>query len=70
MNRQPYGHDDYNKNVFCLLSILHNYIEGYIANFIDTVKVGAHNDIYQKADEYSSTFWLMSLWAPGVCCYM
>ena len=61
MNRQTDGHDDYNKNVISLLSILHNYIEGYIANFINTVKAGAHNDVYQKADEYSSTFWSISL---------
>ena len=50
MNRQNDGYDDYNSS---LLSILYNYIEGYIANFIKTVKAGAHNHVYQKA-EYST----------------
>ena len=63
MNRQTDGHDDYNSS---LLSILHNYIEGYIANFINTVNAGAHNDIDQKAEEYSSTFWSMSLYLVNV----
>ena len=65
MNRQTDGHDDYNRNVFSLLSNLH---ERYIANFINTVKAGAHNDVDQKAEEFSSTFWSMSLWVPGECC--
>ena len=50
MNTQTDGHDE---NVYSLLSILYNYIEGYIANFIKTVKAGAHNHVYQKA-EYST----------------
>ena len=57
MNRQNDGYDDYNSS---LLSILYNYTGGYIANFFNTVKAGAHNDVYQKAEEYSSTFWSIS----------